>query len=60
MRPWRVLCRTDGKDGAIMTDKSKPLTRQSGLWGDVSDLTGDCDDIPQDVRPCNIGNWVQS
>ena len=43
-----------------MTDKSKPLTRQSGLWGDVSDLTGDCDDIPQDVRPCNIGNWVQS
>lgn len=30
----------------------------TGLRGDVSELTGNCDEIPKDARPCDINDFV--
>jgi hypothetical protein len=34
--------------------------RELGLWGDVSGLTGDLDEIPASARPCNVEDWVEA
>ena len=46
-----------GLRGAISSDLRGNI---SDLRGDLSDVQGNCDEIPHDARPCTINDWIEA